>query len=154
MGPPGLTGPQNLGMRLPLTGAKIPKIGKRGFRSEKTPISHHPRKGAPSQKIPISIQSKKQAKKLTSFLTERYLQKFQAKKNLRSLFLWRISPQMRRCLSRKGAGNGGALSGKSLRLSLARTMQPYLHLLVSPMASGVWLALGELVEVVNAGTSA
>ena len=36
---------RNFGMRLPLTGAKIPKIGKRGFRSQKTPISYHPGKG-------------------------------------------------------------------------------------------------------------
>ena len=43
-----------LGMRLPLTGAKIPKIGKRGFRSQKTPISHHPRKkGAPRILAPV-----------------------------------------------------------------------------------------------------
>ena len=39
-------------MRLPLTGAKIPKIGKRGFRSQKTPISHHHRKGCSEPKTP------------------------------------------------------------------------------------------------------
>ena len=37
----------------PYTRVKIPKIGKRGFRGQKTPISRHPRKGALSQKIPI-----------------------------------------------------------------------------------------------------
>ena len=37
-------GCQLLGIRLPLTGAEIPKIGKRGFRSQKSPISHHPKK--------------------------------------------------------------------------------------------------------------
>ena len=41
-----------LGMRLPLTGVKIPKIGKRGFRSQKTPISHHPRKGRSESRNP------------------------------------------------------------------------------------------------------
>ena len=42
----------SLGIRLPLTGAEIPKIGKRGFRSQKTPISHHPRKGCSESKNP------------------------------------------------------------------------------------------------------
>ena len=32
-----------LGIRLPLTGAEIPKIGKRGFRSQKNPISRQKR---------------------------------------------------------------------------------------------------------------
>ena len=41
-----------VGIRLPLTGAEIPKIGKRGFRSQKTPISHHPRKGCSESKNP------------------------------------------------------------------------------------------------------
>ena len=36
----------------PSTGSKIPKIGKRGFRGRKTTISHQPRKGSSSQKIP------------------------------------------------------------------------------------------------------
>ena len=40
------------GVRLPLTGAEIPKIGKRGFRSQKTPISHYPRKGCSKSKNP------------------------------------------------------------------------------------------------------
>ena len=40
------------GHRLPLTGAKIPQIRKRGFRSQKTPISHHPRKGRSESKNP------------------------------------------------------------------------------------------------------
>ena len=35
-----------------LTGVKIPQIGERGFRSQKTPISHHPEKGVLSQKTP------------------------------------------------------------------------------------------------------
>ena len=39
-----------LGIRLPLTGVKIPKIGKRGSQSQKTPISHHPRKGRSESK--------------------------------------------------------------------------------------------------------
>ena len=38
--------------RLPLTGAQIPKIGKRGFRSQKTPISPHPKKGRSESKNP------------------------------------------------------------------------------------------------------
>ena len=33
-----------LEMHLPLTGVNIPKIGKRGFRSQTTPISPHHRK--------------------------------------------------------------------------------------------------------------
>ena len=37
---------QCLRIRLPLTGAKNPKIGKRGFRSQKTPISPQPQKRA------------------------------------------------------------------------------------------------------------
>ena len=41
-----------LGIRLALTRAEIPKIGKRGFRSQKTPISHHPRKGRSESKNP------------------------------------------------------------------------------------------------------
>ena len=43
---------QTLRMRLPLTGVKNPKIGKRGFRSQKTPISPHPRKGRLESKNP------------------------------------------------------------------------------------------------------
>ena len=39
-------------IRLPLTGVKIPKIGKRGFRSQKTPISPHTRKGRLESKTP------------------------------------------------------------------------------------------------------
>ena len=31
--------------RRPCTGVKIPKIGKRGFRGQKTPIPQRPRKG-------------------------------------------------------------------------------------------------------------
>ena len=49
-----------LRIRLPLTGVnfpvKNPKIGKREFRSQKTPICPTPEKGVSSQKIPISIQ--------------------------------------------------------------------------------------------------
>ena len=45
----------NLGIRLPLTGAKIPTIGKRGFQIQRNPIPCNPRKGALSQKIPNSI---------------------------------------------------------------------------------------------------
>ena len=41
-----------LGIRLPLTGAEISKIEKRGFRSQTTPISHHPRKGCSESKNP------------------------------------------------------------------------------------------------------
>ena len=44
--------PLVLGIHLPLTGVKIPKIGKRGFRSQKTPISDHPRKGRSEPKNP------------------------------------------------------------------------------------------------------
>ena len=36
----------------PLQGSKNPKIGKRGFRSQKTPISPHPRKGSLETKNP------------------------------------------------------------------------------------------------------
>ena len=36
---------------------KIPKIRKRGFRSQKPPFPTTPEKGAPSQKVPISMQS-------------------------------------------------------------------------------------------------
>ena len=45
-------GASDLGICLPLTGVKIPKIGKRGFRSQKTPISQHPRKGHSESKNP------------------------------------------------------------------------------------------------------
>ena len=44
------SGFSDLGMRLPLKGVKIPKIGKRGFRSQKNPISHHPRNGRSESK--------------------------------------------------------------------------------------------------------
>ena len=43
------------GTRFPLTGAKIPKIGKRGFRGQKPPSPTTPEKGALSQKIPIFL---------------------------------------------------------------------------------------------------
>ena len=45
-----------LGMRLPLTGVKIPKIGKRGFRSQKKkPFPTTPeKKGCSESKIPHS----------------------------------------------------------------------------------------------------
>ena len=49
--------PHQLGTRLPLTGVKIPKIGKRGFQSQKNPFSPTSEKGALSQKIPVSTQS-------------------------------------------------------------------------------------------------
>ena len=42
----------DLRIRLPLTGVKNPQIGKGGFRSQKTPISPHPRKGRPESKNP------------------------------------------------------------------------------------------------------
>ena len=50
--------PQALGIRLPLTGAKIPKIGKRAFlsRKKKKNISSTPENGILNQKIPISTQ--------------------------------------------------------------------------------------------------
>ena len=45
-----------LGIRLPLTGAEIPKIGQRGFQSQKKPpLPPTPEKGVPSQKIPIFL---------------------------------------------------------------------------------------------------
>ena len=40
-----------LRIRLHLTGVKIPKIGKRGCRSQKTPFPTTPEKGVPGQKI-------------------------------------------------------------------------------------------------------
>ena len=40
-----LSGTQKLGLRLPLTGAEIPKIGKRGCRSQKPPFPTTPEKG-------------------------------------------------------------------------------------------------------------
>ena len=43
---------QELGIRLPLTGAKIPKIGERGFQSQIAPSSCHPRKGCSESKDP------------------------------------------------------------------------------------------------------
>ena len=46
--------PRNFDLRIrpPCTGAKIPKIRKRGFRSRKTPISPHPRNGRFESKNP------------------------------------------------------------------------------------------------------
>ena len=41
-----------LGIRLPLAGAKIPKIGKRGFRSQKKPHFLQPQIGRPESKNP------------------------------------------------------------------------------------------------------
>ena len=41
-----------LRIRPPCTGAKNPKIGKRGFQSQKTPFPSTPEKGASSQKSP------------------------------------------------------------------------------------------------------
>ena len=49
---------------LPL-GVKIPKIGPRGFRSQKKTFPATPEKGALSQKIPISIQSTANGDSLT-----------------------------------------------------------------------------------------
>ena len=41
-----------LGLRLPLAGIKIPKIGKRGFRCKKTSHFPPPKKGCPESKNP------------------------------------------------------------------------------------------------------
>ena len=53
LGPKALLRPLlSLRIRPPCTGVKNPKMGKRGFRSQKTPISPHPRKGRLESKNP------------------------------------------------------------------------------------------------------
>ena len=49
-------GALELRKRPPPTGVKMAKIGKRGFRGQKTPISQCPRNGCFESKIPISLQ--------------------------------------------------------------------------------------------------
>ena len=46
-----------LGIRLPLTEVKIPKIGKRGLQKQEAPISRHPKKGRSESKSSMAIQA-------------------------------------------------------------------------------------------------